>query len=263
MQIFSVYPYQVFQLPRFRFVAGAAVVLLALSVALGFLLQLAMEQTCITRLTLMWSVGVLFWLALGPYVFQRAASMSYRWLALIGIAILAVNQAIMYVSVPTLMYLLHGCQDQYNHWITNSISNSLLVNGLCFVGFVVAGRWEGERQPAQEPQIKNLEKEKDTTFIPVKYGSTTLRLEVSSIYLVEVEHNCITLFSESGKHVLYQSLSSFEKSLPDYFVRVHRSRVVNKHFVQEIEGLPSGDALLALRNGYKVRMSRTFRKAWN
>jgi hypothetical protein len=262
MQTRAFYPYQVFQLPRFRFTIGAVIAMLALSVALGFLLQVVMEQTCITRLTLMWSVGVLFWLGIGPHVFRHATYLGYAWLAIIGITILAANQAIIYVSVPALMYLLHGCQDQYNHWITNSISNSLLVNGLCFVGFVVAGRGGSTQQTAQEPEVKSREKEREMPFIPVKYGSTTLQIEVSTVYLLEVEHNCITLYSESGKHVLYRSLSSIEKILPAYFIRVHRSHVVNKLYVQKLSNLPSGDAVITLRNGLEVRMSRTYKKLW-
>jgi hypothetical protein len=259
MQTRAFYPYQVFQLPRFRFTIGAVIALLALSVALGFLLQVVMEQTCITRLTLMWSVGVLFWLGIGPYVFRHATYLGSAWLAIMGIAILAANQAIMYVSVPALMYFLHGCQDQYNHWITNSISNSLLVNGLCFVGFVIAGRWKDHSgtQPAEKTVIQNPE-----TTLQVKYGNTTVLLEIATIFLIEVEDNCIVIFSESGKHVLYRSLSSIEKILPACFIRVHRSHVVNKLYAQKVSNLPSGDAVITLRNGHEVRMSRTYKKSW-
>jgi hypothetical protein len=258
MHQLAIYHLQVFQMPRFRFTMLAVAVVLALSVMLGFLLQLAIDQPCATRLALMWTVSVMFWLAVGPYIFRSAGAKKYGQLILAGIIWLVINQALVYGSVPLLMYLLHGCHDQYNHWLVNTVTNNLLVNGLCFTGFVVAGRWK--ENPAVQIPVEVAPAKSET--IPVKYGNTTVMLEVAIIYRIEVEDNCIVIFSERGKHVLYRSLSSIEKILPACFVRIHRSRIINKHYVQKISALPSGDAVITLRNGHDVRMSRTYRKCW-
>jgi hypothetical protein len=258
MQQLAIYPLRVFQIPRFRFTMLAVAAALALSITLGFLLQLAINQPCVTRLALMWAVGVMFWLAVGPYIFRGAGARKYGQLALIGIALLVINQALVYGSVPLLMYLMHGCNDQYNHWLVNTVTNNLLVNGLCFVGFVAAGRWKD--QLATQPDEKGSEKIETT--LQVKYGTTIVLLEIATIFLIEVENNCIVIFSENGKHVLYRTLSSIEKILPACFIRVHRSHVVNKHYAQKVSNLPSGDAIITLLNGHKVRMSRTYKKLW-
>ena len=49
--------------------------------------------------------------------------------------------------------------------------------------------------------------------------------------------------------------------LPETFVRIHRSTIVNLTKVEAVEGLPKGEAQLASSGGGRWKVSRNFRKA--
>ncbi len=245
----------------FRFATATALLLLTLSAALSLVLQVALEQRCTTRLVLIWLLGIAFWLMVGPQVFRWGSEQkSTVRLSLLGIGLLGLNQILVYLAVPAFLFLLFGCHDAHNHWLINTLSNNLVANAICFGSFVVAARW-----PTTVGRTVNHPSPAATaraTHITIKYGNVARPVPVQTIFLIEVEHNCISLFTENGKHVLYRSLSSFLQELPDSFVRVHRSRVVNKNHVQQIAHLPSGDAVITLKNSMEVRMSRTYKTYW-
>ena len=48
--------------------------------------------------------------------------------------------------------------------------------------------------------------------------------------------------------------------LPDNFVRIHRSTIVNLSKVEVVEGLPKGEAQLQIAGGGILKVSRNFRK---
>ncbi|KZN30432.1 hypothetical protein N480_05625 [Pseudoalteromonas luteoviolacea S2607] len=59
------------------------------------------------------------------------------------------------------------------------------------------------------------------------------------------------------KRVLHsESLSTMEEKLPDLFVRVHRSYLVNTHYVQSLEKSTSGGGILTLTTGAEIPVSR-------
>jgi hypothetical protein len=260
--------YKVFAMPDFKKALFGMAAVLCLSAITGFLFQLAVNQICTTHLALTLVSGILFWCIAGPYVFHTATRLSesriVKWqkVSALGIGLVVLNQVFVFACIEFLMTALYGCKDLLNTWLFNGITNNVLINSLCFVGFVLAGKHYSKK--TQEANLTATEssdsKEKTLQHISVKYGSTVSIVPVQNIVHIEAEHNCITLFCETGKHVLYQSLKSIEKNLPDNFVRVHRSHIVNRDCVAKIENIPTGDALLTLRNQTTVRMSRTYKK---
>jgi len=71
----------------------------------------------------------------------------------------------------------------------------------------------------------------------------------------------VTTTAGSAMHLLRETMDDLEKQLdPARFVRVHRSAIVNIDRVREIHPLFRGDSTLVLRDGAKVKLSRSRRK---
>ena len=62
-------------------------------------------------------------------------------------------------------------------------------------------------------------------------------------------------------HLIRESLSRLEPRLdPARFARIHRSAIVAVSQVRDVTSLGAGDALLHLKDGTELRMSRNFRE---
>lgn len=97
-------------------------------------------------------------------------------------------------------------------------------------------------------------------IITVKDGGRIQLLKVSDLSHIEAEGNYISLHTEKSKHLLFETLSNFEKKLnPKTFIRIHRSTIVNLNFIKEIQSHFNGDYSVILKNDKVLRMSRNFK----
>lgn len=55
------------------------------------------------------------------------------------------------------------------------------------------------------------------------------------IYMIEVQSKKITFRTQAQDYEFYDSLDSVMKEAPDYFVRIHRSYVINMNYVKDID----------------------------
>jgi two-component system LytT family response regulator len=77
----------------------------------------------------------------------------------------------------------------------------------------------------------------------------------------EAARNHVRLHVGRSTHLLRESLGALERRLdPARFARIHRSTVVNLDRIAEIQPWFSGDAMLVLRDGAKLRLSRAYRQ---
>lgn len=80
------------------------------------------------------------------------------------------------------------------------------------------------------------------------------------IQWVEAEDNYVRLHTAAGSSLLRQTLDHFLSRLdPRNFRRIHRSAIVNLDCVKEIQPWFSGDALVFLKDGTRLTLSRTYR----
>ncbi len=91
-------------------------------------------------------------------------------------------------------------------------------------------------------------------------------LNVEDVLYLEASGSYIALHTETGEHLLRETLSDLETKLdPRVFVRTHRSFIVNVEAIQEIQRHFHGESVIILRNGGRVRVSRNhaghFRKS--
>ncbi len=96
----------------------------------------------------------------------------------------------------------------------------------------------------------------------VRDGERTYPLALKDVRWMQSEGNYVDLFSSAGKHTLRETLSNLESRLdPARFVRVHRRVIVAIDQIKELQPWFAGDQVLILKDGTKLRVSRTRREA--
>jgi hypothetical protein len=114
-------------------------------------------------------------------------------------------------------------------------------------------QWLAERPPPPRPGEERIE---------IRDGGTAVFLAPSDILLVEAAGNYIEFHTPERTHLVRGTLASWEGRLAERgFVRVHRSRVVNRARIRAMKPTPSGDVEITLDDGRAVLGSRRYREA--
>ena len=97
--------------------------------------------------------------------------------------------------------------------------------------------------------------------IVIGTGGTDVILDVAEIDWIEAEDYYAAVHARGGRHLVRESLASLETRLDrTRFVRVHRSAIVNLAQVIEIRTPAAGDAMVVLRSGVQLPLSRRRRE---
>ena len=96
----------------------------------------------------------------------------------------------------------------------------------------------------------------------IKVRGSTLVLPVGEIDWIESAGNYVQLHSAGQSYPYRQTLSLLAAELdPARFARIHRSTIANLERIREIQPWFSGDGVIILRSGARLRMSRSYRRA--
>ena len=83
---------------------------------------------------------------------------------------------------------------------------------------------------------------------------------VEQITWLESYGNYVRLHAGGKSYLHRMTMAQVEAALdPGHFARIHRSYIVNLGAVLEVQPWFSGDYLVVLRDGIKLRLSRTYR----
>ena len=95
----------------------------------------------------------------------------------------------------------------------------------------------------------------------VKSGTRTIFVPVEEVRWISAEGDYAGLHVAAGRvHLIRATLNDVERKLdPSKFARIHRSSIVAKGQVREVQTLSSRDYLLRLGEGHELRMSRNYR----
>jgi two-component system LytT family response regulator len=111
----------------------------------------------------------------------------------------------------------------------------------------------------ERPGKTNGEARHYTNRLVFKSRGRILFLPVSDIRWIGAEENYVRISTASESHLLRHTFGDMEQKLdPGVFMRVHRSAMVNLHFVKEVRTEPQGDFAVMLVDGRKVPMSRSY-----
>ncbi len=97
--------------------------------------------------------------------------------------------------------------------------------------------------------------------LPIKDGQQTRLVEFDAIEWIDAAGDYMCVHAAGETYILRSTMKELEQKLTEAFVRIHRSTIVNLGVVDSVDALPKGEALLHLRNGTTLKVSRNFRKA--
>ncbi|TKG88897.1 response regulator transcription factor [Puteibacter caeruleilacunae] len=82
----------------------------------------------------------------------------------------------------------------------------------------------------------NHSEKKEPTSIPVKIGEKVVFVALPNISYFEAEEKLVRIYTSDGKSYLTDhSLKSLETKLPNWFIRISKSALINKQKIKEIK----------------------------
>ncbi|MGH1364070.1 MAG: LytR/AlgR family response regulator transcription factor [Calditrichia bacterium] len=95
----------------------------------------------------------------------------------------------------------------------------------------------------------------------VRKGDHLKMVNTAEILWVEAMEDYVKLHTPKEKHLVLRRIGDLADRLPERFLRVHRSTIVNLDAVQEIHPWSSGRFLLKLKDGTEVETSKAGAKS--
>ena len=96
--------------------------------------------------------------------------------------------------------------------------------------------------------------------ILVKHDGRMFFVKTADIDWIEADRNYVRLHVGKTTHTIRERISHLEETLdPRIFARIHRSTIVNLNRVREMQQWFSGDYVVLLDDGTRLRLSRHYR----
>ena len=122
----------------------------------------------------------------------------------------------------------------------------------------VSSRIISEASPIADGDTQSTNQLTDR-FLVRKFGREFL-LKANDVEWVEAAGNYMNMYSMDRVYPVRETMARLEKCLDaSLFVRVHRSHIVNLDFIESITPVDSGDAVINMRDGTQIRLSRRYR----
>lgn len=97
--------------------------------------------------------------------------------------------------------------------------------------------------------------------VAVKVDGVLKIVRTADVDWWETDGNYIRLHVGGASHLIRMTAAAIEPQLdPRSFIRIHRRYIVNVDRIVEVQPWFAGDAIVVLRNGAKLRLSRTYRE---
>lgn len=95
----------------------------------------------------------------------------------------------------------------------------------------------------------------------IKSGGKIFFVEFSEIRWIEAFDYYVKVHVANRYFLVRESMKSLEAKLSEHsFVRIHKSSIINLSFVLELEPYFNGEYFVKLKEGEKLKLSRTYRK---
>jgi two-component system LytT family response regulator len=99
--------------------------------------------------------------------------------------------------------------------------------------------------------------------VAVTSGGVTKLVPVNDVDWFETDGNYVSVNAAGRRYLLRATITRMEQTLdPRRFARIHRRFIVNVERVMEVEPARGGDAVVRLKNGVRLRLSRSYREAF-
>ena len=104
--------------------------------------------------------------------------------------------------------------------------------------------------------VKKMESRQIPTSIPHKVGDKTVLVKLEQVVYFEAEDKYVNFYNSEGKRFIYdQSLKSLEEKLPLNFIRVSKSFILNRNFVNEVHRYFRGKVIFVMHDINKTKIT--------
>jgi len=110
-------------------------------------------------------------------------------------------------------------------------------------------------------EASSIVRSTDVGRLAIKDGSQTQLVVMDDIAWIDAAGDYMCVHASGETHILRSTMKELEERLPDNFVRIHRSTIVNLRKVEAVDGLPKGEAQLHIVGGGLLMVSRNYRQA--
>lgn len=107
-----------------------------------------------------------------------------------------------------------------------------------------------------EFRVHQLMEEKEalkTKFITVRADRANHQVKLDDILYLESLSDYVKLYTPDKSLTIRETISSFEESLPEYFIRIHRSYIINQHHISHF------NTTSVMLNETRLPISRTYK----
>lgn len=101
-----------------------------------------------------------------------------------------------------------------------------------------------------------LQSDEKLNRIVVKKGNKIVVIPIDNIKYLEAQDDYVNILSSEGSFLKQNRMKYYEEHLPDSFIRVHRSYIVNLNEIKEISLLEKDSHIVILRSGEKLPVSK-------
>ena len=102
---------------------------------------------------------------------------------------------------------------------------------------------------------------RESPRVAIRVKGRILFINLGDVVSVQAEGNYVLLQRGSTSYSLRESISAVaEKLEPHGFIRIHRSTLVNRSFVEEIKPYSTGEYGLRVKGRQEYRVTRTYKK---
>lgn len=110
-------------------------------------------------------------------------------------------------------------------------------------------------------ELSAQKKEKVMTSITVKKGDKLVFVKLDEVSYFKADERYVSVHSKDETYLIEEPLSGLENKLPDNFLRVHRSIIINKDLVKDIQKYFNSRFVITLNN--KKQTSITSGRSYN
>ena len=151
--------------------------------------------------------------------------------------------------------LFYNGRYDFHKIMTYTLANDLYKIIIIYSAFVFGHKYLSDKLTELVP----LNEQSYLKKIIIGNGKNNAVIDVKDIYQITAETPYISIQLEEKKYLHTETLKSIAKQLDNKaFIRVHKSTIVNFNKVASFKSRLNGDYDIFLKNGVKLRLSRTY-----
>ncbi|WP_109260136.1 LytTR family DNA-binding domain-containing protein [Hyphobacterium indicum] len=164
------------------------------------------------------------------------------------------------IAAVGIAYLIHPrwILDVYVYYFFSALMLVLFFQqALALIRARRSARSETARAERLQMALQQAHQKSDPAQLQLTSAGKMERIDTGRIAHIQAAGDYIELHFKGGKSALFtSSLNEIEAKLPDTFLRVHRSHIVNTAFIDQLERHASGVGRLTLSSGAEIPVSR-------